>query len=277
MTPSSRAAHVDAHVHLDKYTDRELSEVLDGIDRHRILTVSVSDDPDAYGRARCIAQQSRFVIATFGIHPWEAPRFAGTIDQFTGALDTSPMIGEIGLDHRFVTDPAAHQAQAEVFATLLDHAAERRKTVNIHSSGAEQEVAAMLRDRRVERAILHWYAGPIDVLRQLIRRDHLFTIGIEILHSDHLRQVAALIPSEQLLTETDNPVGYRWLTGHTGRHLITLVEDALAEVRGTTADRIRDRVHANLRRLVRHDPHLAPWRPLLATTGAGRPDESLST
>ena len=172
MTPASRAAHVDAHAHLDKYTDHELSAVLDEIDRHRILTISVSDDPDAYRRARRIAQQSRFVIATFGIHPWEAPRFAGTIDQFADELDTSPMIGEIGLDHRFVTDPAAHQAQAEVFATLLDHAAEHRKTVNIHSSGAEHEVAAMLRDRRVERAILHWYAGPLDVLRQLIHRDH---------------------------------------------------------------------------------------------------------
>ena len=278
MTPATRAAHVDAHSHLDKYTDRELSAVVDEIDRHRILTISVSDEPDAYRRALCIARRSRFVIPAFGIHPWAAPRFARAIEQFANELDASPLIGEIGLDHRFVTDPAAHQAQAKVFATLLDYAAEHRKTVNIHSSGAEREVAAMLRDRRVDGAILHWYAGPIDLLRKLIRRDHLFTIGIEILHSDHIRQIAALIPAEQLLTETDNPGGYRWLTGQIGLpRLVPLVEDALAEVRGTTSDRIREQVYTNLRHLAGEDAHLAPWRPLLSTTGADRPDERSST
>ncbi len=273
MTPVFRAVHVDAHAHLDKYTDHELNAVLDEIDRYRVLTISVSDGPHAYHRSRRIAQQSHLVIPTFGIHPWEAPRFARTIDQFTDELDTSPMIGELGLDHRFVTDPAAHRAQAEVFAALLDHAAEQHKTVNIHSSGAEHDVDSMLRHRRVERAILHWYAGPIDLLHLLIRRDHLFTVGVEILHSDHIRQLAALIPSDQLLTETDNPGGHRWLTGQTGHpRLVSLVEAALARVRGTTAEGVREQVLANLRHLVEHDTHLAVWRPPLDATSADHPD-----
>jgi len=267
-TVSPVVRRVDAHAHLDKYADDELDGIVAEIERGGTLTISVSVDPDSYRRACRIARRSRLVVPTFGIQPWEAPRFVNALDQLASHCASSPMIGEIGLDHRHVIDRASHRAQATVFAALLDVAVAQRKIVNVHSAGAERDVAAMLRARPLDRVIMHWYSGPADVMQTLLGRGHLFTIGAAVLHSDHIRDLAGRIPEEQLLTETDNPGGHQWLTGRPGRpDLLTSIESELARVRGTRPECIRRVVAANCDRLFRSDPHLDDWRPELEVLG----------
>lgn len=82
-----------------------------------------------------------------------------------------------------------------------------------------------------------------------------------MLHSTHIRQVAQLIPADQLLTETDNPGGLESLTGETGRpaHLLDVL-DELARLRGVPVAELTGTIHENLARLMQGDPHLAAWR-----------------
>ncbi len=255
-----RVEGVDAHAHLDKYGDDELDLVVGQIEAEHILTISVSVDPPSFARARTIADRCRLVVPTFGIHPWEAPHFIGVLDELEALCATSPMIGEIGLDHTFVSDPKSRAAQRIVFASLLDIAAEQHKMVNVHSIGAEAETAAMLGSRRIDRAVMHWYAGDLETLMTLIDRGLLFTVGAAVLHSAHIRDIATRIPDDQLLTETDNPGGQYWLTGQRGQpRLLHSIESELARLRGTNARRLRSLVHANLERHLCHDPHLEPW------------------
>ena len=261
-----RAESVDAHAHLDKYCDDELDSVVGQIEADRILTISVSVDPRSFARARTIADRCRLVVPTFGVHPWEAPRLVGILDELEAICATSPMIGEIGLDHRFVTDPRSRAAQRVVLDSLLDVAVEQRKMVHVHSSGAEAETAAMLRSRRIDRVIMHWYSGDFETLGALIDRGVLFTVGAAVLHSAHVRRIAARIPDDQVLIETDNPGGQDWLTGQRGQpRLLHRIESELAGLRGTTPRRLRSLVRANLRRQFWHDPHLEPWSELLET------------
>jgi TatD DNase family protein len=118
----------------------------------------------------------------------------------------------------------------------------------------------MLVAHGVERAIVHWYSGPLDVLKRMVAAGYLFTVGVEVLHSAHLRDVAQAIPADQLLTETDNPGGYRWLTGDTGypAHLGDVVGE-LARLRAVHPDDLATTVRRNLIRLLEGDPHLASW------------------
>lgn len=250
----------DAHAHLDKYEKDELAVVLASLEEHRILTVSVAVDPDSFIAAEEIAADSDLVVATFGIHPWQAPEWVGRLDAVAELIERSPMIGEVGLDHRFVEEVDRYDAQRSVFGHLLERAAEQDKVVNLHCSGAEAETAAMLRTYGNDRVIVHWYAGPLDVLAGMIADGHLFTVGVEVLTSDHIREVAALLPDAQLLTETDNPGGHRWLTGEVGmpEHLQLVVEE-LARVREVVPEEIVATVQANLARLVADDPHLGAW------------------
>src|SRR5690625_5900321 len=60
----------------------------------------------------------------------------------------------------------------------------------------------------------------------------IFTIGADIETSEKSRKLARDLPENRLLTETDNPGGWKWLYGDTGFPvLIDTVEAELARVR----------------------------------------------
>jgi TatD DNase family protein len=164
------------------------------------------------------------------------------------------MLGEIGLDYHFVRKESRYGAQRRVFEYFLAAARDQGKIVNLHTKGAEADVLDSLDRHKVTRTIVHWYSGPMDILREMVARGMYFTIGVEIMHSNLIRTIAAEIPCELLLTETDNPGGLKWLTGSVG--LPAAVKDVvrhLSEIRNFTPDGITKTVHANFKRLIRGD------------------------
>lgn len=251
---------VDAHAHLDTYADDEVGRVLADIETDRILTLGVSVDEESFLRTEAIAAKSRVVVPAFGVHPSEAVRYANALAGVEKMVSRSPLLGEIGLDHRFVTDRSQYDAQRIVFRQFLVWAAEQDKIVNVHCSGAEQETAQMLADHHARRVIVHWYSGPVDVLSGLIEMGCMFTVGVEVLFSDHIRHVARLIPANQLLTETDNPGGLRWLTEETGYPtVVASVVDEVARIREISTAGLVELVRSNMAGLIHGDPHMRPW------------------
>ena len=251
---------IDAHVHLDKFSDEEIGPTLDAIHRGPFATMSVSVDVASFHRGRALASGSPLIVQGFGIHPEFAGDFVDRLDELDGLVDEAPFIGEVGLDHRFVEDATRYPAQNEVFDWFLHRAAESGKLVNLHCSGAEAETAAMLRSHELERMVVHWYAGPLAVLDEMVRDGCCFTVGVEVLASDHIRSVAAAIPMDQLLLETDNPGGKAWLTGSRGVPSdLEAVAAAVAEVKGTSVPQLEAAVARTMRRLCEGDPGLAGW------------------
>jgi TatD DNase family protein len=255
---------VDAHAHLDKYDDEQIEGVLAELESRNIFTMSVSVDPDSFLRAEEIAAGSELVVPSFGIQPENAPAFVDSLAEIEELVNRSPIVGEIGLDHRLVTDSTQYGPQREVFGFLLDLAKAQGKLINVHSVGAERDTLDMLRSHGIQRAILHWYSGPVDVLTDMIGAGYYFTVGVEVLHSEHIRNVASLIPSEQLLTETDNPGGQAWLTGEIGQPaLLAGILEELAQVRAVTTDELIRTIDDNLTELFKGDEHLAAWSSAL--------------
>lgn len=251
---------IDVHSHLDKYQDDEVGAVLASLEELRILTVSVAVDPESFVRAETIAASSELVVAAFGVHPWEAPAWVDRLDEVDGLIVRSPMVGEIGLDHRFVEDSSLYAAQETVFRHFVEQAVEQNKVVNVHCSGAEADTFEVLSEHGCERVIIHWYSGPLDMLEAMISAGYLFTVGVEVLVSDHIREVARRLPVDQLLTETDNPGGHRWLTGELG--LPALLGDVVAEVervKGLSPGSVESAVAANMKRLLGDDLPLQEW------------------
>jgi TatD DNase family protein len=261
-SPEKRAAMlVDAHSHLDRYDlvgKDALNSALTEINHHRIFTISNSMDIPSYERNLAIGEMCDLVLPAFGVHPWNAPQYASRLEELNRAIERSPMIGEIGLDYYFVKNPSEYPHQRRVFEFFLAAARKQGKMVNLHTKGAEKEVLELLDCYAISRAIVHWYSGPLDIFRELMVRGVTFTVGIEVLYSEHIRAIAQEIPSGQLLTETDNPGGPKWFTGNPGMPvLVRDVVQALAEVRKTTVQAITQTVHSNLAGLMRNDPWLA--------------------
>lgn len=250
---------IDAHAHIDHFEDA-VDAALAEIEREQILTIAVTMNPDSYRRTLDIAQQCELVLPTFGIHPWEAHTHVDSLDEIGPLIEQSPMLGEIGLDFHWV-DEETFDAQRQVLRVFLEAANEQDKIVNLHTKGAEQEILDKLNSCGIQRAIIHWYSGPLEILDQMIAREFYFTIGVDVMYSDHIQRIGQMIPEEQLLTETDNPGALAWLTEEVGMPAVLhQVIDALAEVRGTSAAHVRETVHTNFARLIADDPWLSGVR-----------------
>lgn len=247
---------IDAHFHLDIYGEDAASVVAE-IGEHRIFSISVALDPDGYAATKRLAADCPFVLPAFGVHPWMAPEHADQLDRLTALVAEAPMIGEIGLDHHFVKDPAAYPAQMRVFEFFLAAAREQGKVVNLHTKGAEHEIAEALRRFETQRSIVHWYSGPMDAFRDLADLGVYFTVGLEVLRSDAIREIARAIPPERLLTETDNPGAFRGPAGELmrPRALLDVLEE-LARVLGSSATAVETQVHENFLALVDGDQRL---------------------
>lgn len=92
----------------------------------------------------------------------------------------------------------------------------------------------------------------------MVEHGFYFSIGVELLFSQHIREIAAYLAAELILTETDNPGGNESLTRNIGNpSLVKNVIGRLAEIRGISDQSIMTTVQNNLIRLGDNDPWLA--------------------
>jgi len=250
-------ALVDAHVHVDGYGEDWLAARSE-IRSHGIVSLAVSMDVDSYRAAVALSRDEPLVLPSFGIHPWNAPEGAGRLHELEPLVEGALMLGEVGLDRRFVKDVAAYGPQEEVFAFFLDAARRTGKLLNVHTSGAEALIADRMRDAGAPLAVVHWYNGPMRPLAALVEMGLYFSVGVEVLRSERIAKIARRIPLGRLLSETDNPGGWAWLEGVPGKpELLRRVVDRLAEVRALDRLEMASILEANARRLLSEGR--VPW------------------
>jgi len=251
---------IDAHAHLDKY-EEELRQALEEIERHQIFTIAVAMDLPSYQRNLEIGQMCDLVLPTFGVHPKRAPEYTDRLSELGPWIERSPAIGEIGLDFQWVEDSSQYPAQKKVLEYFLAAAREQKKIVNLHTKGAEKEILDLLQRYDIKRPIIHWYSGPLDTFRALINYGACFTVGVEVLFSKHIQAIARELPTGQLLTETDNPGGLKWLNGTVGMpQVLEQVIQAIGDLKETGPEVVARTVEENFFRLIRDDPQLSGIR-----------------
>jgi TatD DNase family protein len=247
---------IDAHVHLDKYGDR-LATALREIAQENIFTVATAMDAPSYAELKSIAETSPLILPTFGVHPKRASQYAARLQELSPLIEESPAIGEIGLDFHWEKDRSTYPNQKKVLEYFFAAVREQNKFVNLHTKGGEKEILQLLERYQIRRAIIHWYSGPMDILRAMVQYGAYFTIGVEALFSDHIKAIAREIPDRLLLTETDNPGGMKWLGGAMGMPKdLGKVINTVAELRNSTPTLITRTVHVNFARLIENDPWL---------------------
>jgi TatD DNase family protein len=250
---------IDAHTHIAKY-ENNLEEVIDEINKHRILTVSNSMDAFAFEKNLKIAERCELIMPTFGIHPWSATEHSYKLESLIDYINQSPMIGEIGLDHHFMEDSSKYHHQNQVFEFFLEFARDHNKVVNLHTKGAEREILDYLKKYDIKRSIIHWYSGPEKLVDQFLELGCYFTLGVEILKGRKIRNLAKKLPPDRILTETDNPGGYKWLKGKPGMPLhIRMVVKALAAIQKNSEEDITEAVKNNMAELLKDDEHISDY------------------
>jgi len=245
---------LDVHTHLDLYEGKMMDLALGEIDRNQIFSVSNSMDFISYRKNCDLAKKCKYALPIFGIHPWNAHLYVDKLDSLEEYVEESLMIGEIGLDYHFVKDTHRLMAQQRVFEFLLNEAKRLNKIVILHTKGAEDDVLRMLKHYNIERAIIHWYSGPIEKFFDFSREGYIFTIGFMVLHSDFIRVMARKLPINQILTETDNPGGLQWYAGKIGMPI--LIKDIIREIariRNRNKEEITSNIWDNFMQILTYD------------------------
>jgi TatD DNase family protein len=255
---------IDAHVHLDRYGEL-LAAALNEIEDKQIFTVATAMDLPSYLELKKIGERANLVLPTFGIHPRRAAEYADRLPEISRHIESSPAIGEIGLDFHWVKDTSTYPAQKKILEYFIAAAREQNKFVNLHTKGGEKEILDLLERYDVKCAIIHWYSGPMDIFHAMAEFGCYFTIGVEVHYSDHIKSIAKAVPDHLLLTETDNPGGMKWLKNEVGMpRAIEKVVETLAVLRKSTPEEIESLVQTNFLRLIANDPWLLSTYALLS-------------
>jgi TatD DNase family protein len=108
------------------------------IDGKQIFTVATAMDLPSYLELQKIGERSKLVLPTFGIHPRRAAEYADRLPEISRHSESSPAIGEIGLDFHWVNDTSTYPAQRKVLEYFIAAAREQKKFVNLHTKGGEK-------------------------------------------------------------------------------------------------------------------------------------------
>ncbi len=249
------AGLVDSHCHLaDPAFDADREVVLSRAREAGVgAVVVVADGVDT--AERCLALAARpGLFATAGVHPHRASAFDAAAADRVEALLREPRVvavGETGLDYHYDLSP--RDAQREAFAWHLARAAAAGKPVVVHSREADEDTARLLADAPAGlTGVLHCFsAGPAVLDAALARGLAVSWSGMVTFRNWDARWALERVPDEALLVETDAP--YLAPAPHRGRRNepahVGLTAARVAELRGTTPERLAALTGANARRL----------------------------
>lgn len=204
--------YIDSHTHLDFFNEN-IHKAIEEINKEKIITIANSMDIESYLINKKYGEKSKYIVPTFGIHPWKAHEFNGDLNELIPYIEESNLIGEIGLDFFWVEDTLTYEKQREIFYFMLNESIKRNKVVTIHTKGAEEEIYKALHRNNYNKAIIHWYSGSLETLEKLINLGCYFTISVDIGYSELTEKILNMIPLDKLLVETDGPTALEWVNG----------------------------------------------------------------
>jgi TatD DNase family protein len=239
---------IDAHAHV--------LTTIDGRDLRALgsAVFAVTREPSEWAAAA--ARRDELCVWGLGCHPQMATAFGSfDPDRLKDLLETTPLIGEVGLDGRSRV-PMAEQRR--VYRAALKVASERSRIVSIHSVRASCAVLDELESvGGLPGAILHWWRGSASETQRAIELGCFFSLnGAEAAQP----KVLSALPHDRVLTETDYPHTRRSDKAADRPGAVATIERALGEVWGLSGDDVRRQLWRNLARLCA-DTHTASLMP----------------
>jgi TatD DNase family protein len=205
---------IDTHCHLDfdQYDD-DREDVLATSQERMAAIVNVGTDHERNQASRALAERHEFVYATMGLHPTYITDLADdAIDRIVAQIRENAAqiqaVGEIGLDYHHIRDPDWRERQETVFIRLLDVAADLDIPVMLHTRDAEQRATEIVADYDLP-VIQHCFNGHPDLAKTCIDRGYWISVSTQVLYSQRVQDIAAAVPLDRMLLETDAPFLYQ--------------------------------------------------------------------
>lgn len=247
----------DAHAHLSlKNFQADREEVIERARQAGLgWIINVAMLGDGAEQALALTARYEFMPAVVGCHPPDAAGFdAGGLDYLARLVGQEGVvgIGEIGLD--FFRDLSPRPDQERAFEQQLQLAADKGLPVVIHDRQAHQRTVEIVAACRPKKGgVFHCFSGDLTLARQVLDLGFYVSLPgvITFPTAKALREVAAYLPLEKLLVETDCPFlapepfrGRRNEPAH-----VVLVAQKVTQIKGLTYPEVAAQTTANLEKL----------------------------
>ena len=205
---SEKISLVDGHAHLEELNDlpgslREAKAAgVCGI-------IAVGMDIESNQKVLKIAAGNKgYVYPALGYHPWQIreKEAEANLSFIRDHVRECVALGEMGLDYKI---KVKKELQWRVFGDLLGIALESDKPVIIHSRYSHRRAFEMVKEKKIKRAVFHWYSGPIDLLDKILSMGYFISATPALAYSPPHQEAIRTAPLERILLETDTPVVYR--------------------------------------------------------------------
>ena len=262
---------VDHHCHLD-FPD--FADDLDGVVARAgaanvELLVTICTRIRQFDRVLAVANRFDNVFCSVGTHPHNAHEELDIPVEEIVRLAGHPKvvaIGEAGLDYHY--DNSTPEAQAKGFRNHIAAARETGLPLEIHARSADEDTIAILEDEQKNGgafpAILHCFTGGKNMARRAV--DLGFTVSfsgiVSFKGAPELREIAAELPLDAILVETDAPylapVPFRGKTNEPA--YVAHTAKAVAEARKIAVEDLASATTDNFFRLFKKVPraHMQP-------------------
>ncbi len=203
-----------------------------------------------------LAEEHEFIRASVGLHPHSASTLTDDLLAHLSKLASHPTviaIGETGLD--YYRDLSPRDDQKRAFRRQIGLARELNLPLIIHNRDALDDCLAIIDDEGASEigGVMHCFPGDAAYAERVVERGFHIGIGGPVTYSarGRLAQVAAAVPLNRLLLETDAP----WLTpephrgGRNESSYVALVAERVAEIRGMSVEDLARATTGNSTRL----------------------------
>jgi len=249
--------YIDSHCHIN-FPDLadKLPEVFDLMAQNQVShALCISVELEKFPEVRALAEAHPNVYASVGVHPDHEDCTEPTVDELVALADHPKVvaIGETGLDYFRLTGDL--EWQRERFRTHIRAARAAHKPLVIHTRSAADDTLRIMREEKAGEAggVMHCFTESLAVAEAAIEQGFYISFSgiVTFKNAKDLREVAAAIPLDRILIETDSPylapVPHRGQTNQPG--FVKHVAEEVARVRGITAEMVGEATTQNFFRL----------------------------
>jgi len=236
----------DTHCHIDfEHFDDDRDDVFQrmadaGVSRIVAVAVELEQTP----RLLKLVESRNHVWFSVGVHPNHAVAKEPTFAELCSLSkhEKCVAIGETGMD--FFRDALPAELQEARFRTHLQAAHRMQKPVIVHMRDADEATLRILKEEDVAGCggIMHCFSSDWAAAKQAIDMGMSisFSGNVTFKKNDALREVAAKVPEDMFLIETDSP--YLAPVPKRGKRneptFVKHVAECIAEVRGVSLEHI---------------------------------------
>lgn len=241
----------DSHAHYDSEAfNDDRKELLNALQGQGVCgIINCGSDMASSLASLELADEFDYIYAACGVHPHEAESCKQGYLPVLKKLCMEKKcvaVGEIGLDYHYDFSP--RDIQKKVFEQQLVLAKELDLPVIIHDREAHEDTFELLK-RYKPKGVVHCFSGSAEMAKEVIKLGMYIGLGGAVTFKNARKplEVAAVVPSDRLLIETDCP--YMTPVPHRGKRCdssyIPFTAEVLASVRNTTAEEILDLTRKN--------------------------------